>query len=57
MEQILLAEKEREDWVRGMTGKRVVRWGWAEAQTRLLLARRLMAFGIRVPALSGRSAG
>ncbi len=45
-EEVVLAEKEREDWIRGSTGKRVVRWGYTEAQSARALGERLRAFGL-----------
>lgn len=47
----LLAEKRREDEVRGVTGKRFVRWGAQHIQTARLLGERLSSFGIAVPGL------
>jgi len=49
-EQVVLREKEREDWVRGTTGKRVVRCRWADVQSADRLSRRLAQFGVRPPA-------
>lgn len=48
--QALLAEKQREDDVRGVTGWRVVRWGFEHIRTPELLGARLRAFGVRPPA-------
>jgi len=45
-EEILLQEKQREDWVRGVTGKRVVRCAWGDVLSEDRLSRRLSAFGI-----------
>ncbi len=42
----LLAEKRREDWIRGVTGWRVVRWGSADIASTEALSRRLQAFGL-----------
>jgi hypothetical protein len=47
IEQVYLAEKEREDWIRGTTGRPVVRWGSRELASPEMLAARLAAFGIR----------
>lgn len=44
--QILAAEKEREDWVRGTTHRRFVRWGAAHLANADMLGRRLSAFGL-----------
>jgi hypothetical protein len=49
LEQVLLAEKQREDWVRGTTGKRVLRGGSAHAASPSALAARLGSFGIALP--------
>lgn len=40
-------EKQREDWIRGTTQWRYVRWGWPHVRTPAALAERLAAFGIR----------
>ena len=45
----VLAEKRREDEIRGVTGWRVVRWGSRHIRTPQDLGRRLAAFGIRPP--------
>lgn len=47
--QTVLDEKEREDWIRGTTGKRIVRWGFREAQSARALGERLAAFGVHPP--------
>lgn len=44
--QIIVEEKEREDWIRGTTGYRVVRWGWDDISSAAALGARLAAFGI-----------
>ena len=49
LEQVLLAEKQREDWVRGTTGKRVLRGGSAHAASPAALAARLVSFGVALP--------
>ena len=49
LEEVLLAEKQREDWIRGVTGRRFVRWGDEHIGTTGDLRQRLLAFGIRVP--------
>ncbi|MBO1903091.1 hypothetical protein J4H92_14195 [Leucobacter weissii] len=46
---VLLAEKKREDWVRGTTDYRVLRGGWSEALTPHATAAHLRAFGIAPP--------
>ena len=45
----VLAEKRREDDIRGVSGWRVVRWGAAHIRTANDLGARLAAFGIRPP--------
>jgi hypothetical protein len=45
-DEIFEREKQREDWIRGTTGRRLVRWGWADIETADMLALRLAAFGI-----------
>ncbi|RLK47998.1 hypothetical protein [Microbacterium telephonicum] len=46
-DDVVLREKEREDWIRGATGRRVVRWNWEHIASADTLAARLAAFGIR----------
>ncbi|QIG38340.1 hypothetical protein G5T42_01660 [Microbacterium sp. 4R-513] len=46
-DEIFEREKQREDWIRGTTGRSVVRWGWPHIATAAALAERLAAFGIR----------
>ncbi|WP_426621439.1 type IV toxin-antitoxin system AbiEi family antitoxin domain-containing protein [Microbacterium sp. As-52] len=46
-EDIVIAEKCREDAVRGVTGWRVVRWGYEHIVTPEALGARLGAFGLR----------
>lgn len=45
--EVLLAEKRREDWIRGTTQKRLARWGDEHIGSPAQLASRLAAFGIR----------
>jgi len=49
LEQVLLDEKRREDWIRGTTHKRMVRAESPHILTPATLARRLAAFGVRPP--------
>lgn len=42
-------EKMREDWIRGVTGKRFVRWSSTDVATPERLARRLASFGVPIP--------
>ncbi|WP_461637221.1 hypothetical protein [Leucobacter sp. BZR 635] len=46
--EVVLAEKQREDEVRGITGKRVVRWDAGHLRSARDLGRRLAGFGIHV---------
>ena len=46
---VFQAEKEREDWIRGTTGRPLARWGMQHIQTPTALARRLAAFHISPP--------
>lgn len=48
-EEVVLAEKRREDDVRGVTGWRTGRWGSPDIRTAALLGAKLAAFGIRPP--------
>lgn len=54
LEQVLLDEKQREDWVRGVTGKRVVRGGSIHSSTPAALAERLSSFGLDLPSSGDR---
>jgi len=47
VEEVLLREKQREDWIRGCTHRPMARWQWTHLRTADTLARRLAAFGIR----------
>ncbi|WP_353113815.1 hypothetical protein [Microbacterium sp.] len=49
VEQVVLDEKRREDTVRGVTGRRFVRWEAAHIRTPEALAERLAEFGVRPP--------
>ena len=49
IEEVVLAEKQREDRVRGVTGRRFVRWGAEHIKTPEALGERLATFGIRSP--------
>lgn len=48
-QQRLLEEKEREDWIRGVTGFRLIRWGLRNLTSAEALGARIEAFGIPVP--------
>lgn len=43
-DEVVLREKQREDWIRGVTRRPVVRWGWSHLRTADTLGRRLAAF-------------
>jgi hypothetical protein len=47
IESVVLAEKEREDWIRGTTGRRIVRWSTPHIVDESALRTRLAAFGVR----------
>lgn len=49
MRQALLAEKEREDWIRGTTGRRVIRWELPHISSAATLRSRLVSFRVRMP--------
>ncbi|MFD6699754.1 MULTISPECIES: hypothetical protein [unclassified Microbacterium] len=49
IEEIVLAEKHREDIVRGVTGWRTVRWGSPHIRTSDTLGARLHTFGVHPP--------
>ena len=48
-EEVVLAEKRREDDVRGVTGWRFARWDSTHIRTAEILGRRLARFGVRPP--------
>ena len=48
-EDVVLAEKRREDWIRGTTGFGLVRWGFRESRSAELLGARLRAFHVPPP--------
>lgn len=47
--EVMDAEKKREDWIRGTTQRRLVRWGWEDIRDAATLGRRLRAFGVDPP--------
>jgi len=49
VEAVMLAEKRREDWIRGVTQWRLVRWGDEHCATPAKLAARLRSFGVVPP--------
>lgn len=49
LQEVLLAEKRREDWIRGTTRKHLVRAEPQHVRTPEALAERLASFGIRLP--------
>ena len=48
-DEVFDREKQREDWIRGVTGRPVVRWGWPHIASATALGARLAAFGLRPP--------
>lgn len=53
LDELLIDEKHREDWVRGTTDYRFIRSGWQDAQSPGAMAQRLIAFGIHPPIRPG----
>ena len=49
LEQVLLEEKQREDWIRGLTQWRFARWSEEHSATPQALAARLASFSIHPP--------
>ena len=49
LEEVMLEEKQREDWIRGSTQRRFARWGSAHIATARGLSRRLATFHISPP--------
>ncbi|MEH3088369.1 MAG: hypothetical protein PGN24_01830 [Microbacterium arborescens] len=43
--EVVEAEKRREDWIRGVTGRRMIRWGMSDLRSLDVFAQRLAAFG------------
>ncbi len=52
--QVVLDEKDREDWIRGVFQGPFARWGGEHIRTADTLGERLAAFGIRPPSCPGR---
>lgn len=48
-EDVILDEKRREDWIRGTTGKRLIRADEKHVRTPQALAARLSSFGVTLP--------
>lgn len=46
---VVIREKAREDWIRGSTGRRMVRWGWEHLADLATFSARLAAFGVFPP--------
>lgn len=46
LEDVMFAEKEREDWIRGVSGRRIVRWGGRDIRDASALRQRLAAFSV-----------
>lgn len=49
LQQVLLEEKQREDWIRGTTQRRLARWSSEHIRTATTLAARLATFHIAPP--------
>lgn len=49
IDDVVLAEKRREDWVRGSTGRRILRVAWPDVASADALRRHLLAFHLPVP--------
>jgi len=49
IDEVLLAEKRREDWIRGTTNRRMPRWGSNDIATAATLRARLASFHIAPP--------
>lgn len=49
LEEVLLKEKRREDWIRGTTGRRFVRWESGDISSPARLGARLASFGVMPP--------
>ena len=47
--QVLLAEKQREDWIRATTNRKFPRWGKAHTTSAAALGARLSAFSVSPP--------
>lgn len=47
LDDVMLREKQREDWIRGTTQRPFARWKWAHLRSAETLAQRLASFGIR----------
>jgi len=49
LEQVMLEEKQREDWIRGTTQRRMPRWGSTDIKSAATLGSRLAAFHVHPP--------
>ena len=49
VEEVLLGEKQREDWIRGTTNRRFARWGTPHINSALTLGQRLASFHLYPP--------
>ncbi|MDI6022796.1 hypothetical protein QBL02_04485 [Leucobacter sp. UT-8R-CII-1-4] len=55
-EEVVYREKRREEWISSSTGKRIVRWGYADVATPITLAQLLESYGVPIPkSPSGRA--
>lgn len=46
---VVLAEKRREDEIRGLTRRSILRWGWSHIASPAILRQRLAGFGVHAP--------
>lgn len=56
-DEVVYAEKRREDWLRGVTGRRPARWAAENVHTAAKLGARLTAFGMPVPGVASSRYG
>lgn len=52
--QVVIDEKRREDWIRGTTGKRIIRWGASDLVSLETFARLLRSYGVLPPLVPPR---
>lgn len=48
-EEVVFAEKKREDWIRGVTGKKLIRWGARELASLATFEQYLRSMGVEIP--------
>lgn len=47
--EAIYEEKRRQDWICGVSGNRMIRWGYSDVRTTTVFARRLRAFKVPIP--------